>query len=156
MSRRIVSGAEWLATRQAHLKNAQALTRLRDLLAAERRWVSSYGNDFKYNFHVAFSQEQLAQGKVYDTNGLVDGFDELPGRSVFYQDASGLFHTPSSFARGSGNEEVIGALIYLGITPKDRNAQEIIDWVERHDEYEPTDPSRSGQKPGAGAAIAAN
>jgi predicted dithiol-disulfide oxidoreductase (DUF899 family) len=55
MSRRIVSGAEWLAARQAHLKNEKALTRLRDLLAAERRRVSSDGNDFNCNFHVAFS-----------------------------------------------------------------------------------------------------
>jgi len=248
MPPRIVSRAEWLAARQAHLKNEKALTRLRDLVAAERRrlpwvridktyvfdttegkktlaelfgrnsqliihhfmwrwdldqgcvscsleadhaegaivhlehhdvsyvrvsrapiekleayrkrmgwqakWVSSYGSDFNYDFHVSFSQEQLAQGKVYYNYGMVDGFDELPGLSVFYRDASGLFHTYSSYARG--NEEVIGAFIYLDITPKGRNEQEIMDWVKRHDEYAAADPSRSGPKPGAGAATAAN
>lgn len=32
-------------------------------------------------------------------------------------------------------EEVIGAFIYLDITPKGRNEKEIMDWVRRHDEY---------------------
>jgi predicted dithiol-disulfide oxidoreductase (DUF899 family) len=31
---------------------------------------------------------------------------------------------------------VIGAFIYLDITPKGRNEKEIMDWVRRHDEYE--------------------
>jgi predicted dithiol-disulfide oxidoreductase (DUF899 family) len=39
---RIVSRDEWLAARKAHLRNEKALTRMRDLVAAERRalpWV---------------------------------------------------------------------------------------------------------------------
>jgi predicted dithiol-disulfide oxidoreductase (DUF899 family) len=228
MQPRIVSRDEWLAARKAHLKNEKALTRLRDLVAAERRrlpwmkiekdyvfdttegkrtlpelfgansqliihhfmwrwdldqgcascsleadhaegaivhlehhdvsyvrvsrapleklqayrkrmgwsatWVSSYGSDFNYDFGVSFSQEQLAKGKVYYNYGLVEGFDELPGLSVFYKNADGVFHTYSSYARG--NEEVIGTFIYLDITPKGRNEKEIMDWVRRHDEYE--------------------
>ena len=31
---------------------------------------------------------------------------------------------------------MIGAFIYLDITPKGRNESEIMDWVRRHDEYE--------------------
>jgi len=49
-------------------------------------------------------------------------------------------HTYSSYARG--NEEVIGAFIYLDITPKGRNEKEIMDWVKRHDEYDA--PAQSG------------
>ena len=45
-----------------------------------------------------------------------------------------IFHTYSSYARGG--EEVIGAFIYLDLTPKGRNETEIMDWVKRHDEYE--------------------
>jgi predicted dithiol-disulfide oxidoreductase (DUF899 family) len=30
---------------------------------------------------------------------------------------------------------VIGAFIYLDITPKGRNEKEIMDWVKRNDEY---------------------
>jgi predicted dithiol-disulfide oxidoreductase (DUF899 family) len=70
-----------------------------------------------------------------------DGFDELPGLSVFCKDEQGsVFHTYSCCGRG--NEEVIGAFIYLDITPKGRNETEIMDWVKRHDEYE--DPERAG------------
>jgi predicted dithiol-disulfide oxidoreductase (DUF899 family) len=55
-----------------------------------------------------------------------DGFDELPGLSVFYKDERGsVFHTYSSYARG--NEEVNGVFIYLDITPKGRNETEIMD-----------------------------
>jgi predicted dithiol-disulfide oxidoreductase (DUF899 family) len=42
MDHKIVSRDEWLAARKAHLKNEKALTRLRDLVVAERRslpWV---------------------------------------------------------------------------------------------------------------------
>ena len=64
-----------------------------------------------------------------------DGFDELPGLSVFYKDEAGnVYHTYSSYARG--NEEVIGAFIYLDMTPKGRNEKEIMDWVKRNDEYD--------------------
>jgi predicted dithiol-disulfide oxidoreductase (DUF899 family) len=224
----IVSREQWLVARKAHLKNEKALTRMRDLVAAERRrlpwvkidkeyvfdtsegkatlaelfgrnsqliihhfmwrwdldqgcascsleadhaegalvhlahhdvsyvrvsrapiekleayrqrmgwkarWVSSWGSDFNYDFHVSVAKEQLAQGKVYYNYDLVDGFDELPGLSVFYKDAHGLYHTYSSYARG--NEEVIGAFVYLDLTPKGRNETEIMDWVRRHDEYD--------------------
>jgi predicted dithiol-disulfide oxidoreductase (DUF899 family) len=98
-------------------------------------WYSSYGSDFNYDFHVSFTKEALATGKIYYNYAMVeDGFDELPGLSVFYRNEAGeVFHTYSSYARG--NEEAIGTFIYLDITPKGRNEVEIMDWVKRHDEY---------------------
>ena len=42
MQPRIVARDQWLAARKAHLKSEKALTRMRDLVAAERRslpWV---------------------------------------------------------------------------------------------------------------------
>ena len=83
-------------------------------------------------------QEDLAKCRIdYNYNTISDEkylSDELPGLSVFYRDEHGdVFHTYSSYARG--NEEVIGAFIYLDITPKGRNETEIMDWVRRHDEY---------------------
>lgn len=227
---KIVSREEWLKARKAHLKNEKALTRMRDLVSAERRelpwvkveknyvfdtsegkktlaelfgdnsqliihqfmwrwdldqgcescsleadhaegalvhlenhdvsyvrvsraplakletykkrmgwkvkWVSSYANDFNYDYHVSFTQEDLTKGEIYYNYAMTkDGFDELPGLSVFYKDKDGsVFHTYSSYGRG--NEEVIGAFIYLDITPKGRNETEIMDWVKRHDEYD--------------------
>lgn len=233
---KVVSHEDWLVLRKQHLKNEKALTRLRDLVAAERRalpwvkveknyvfetadgpnslaelfgdnsqlivhhfmwrwdldqgcpscsleadhaegalvhlqnhdvsyvrvarapidklldygkrlrwtarWASSYGSSFNYDFHVSFTKEQLAAGKVEYNYGLVDGFDELPGISVFYKDKDGnVFHTYSSFARG--NEEVISAFVYLDMTPKGRNEAEIMDWVKRNDEYEKDSQGRS-------------
>jgi predicted dithiol-disulfide oxidoreductase (DUF899 family) len=226
---KIVSRDEWLTARKAHLKNEKALTRMRDLVATERRslpwvkvekeyvfdttegkqtladlfgdnsqlivhhfmwrhdldqgcascsleadhaegalvhlehhdvsyvrvsraplaklqaykqrlgwnakWVSSYANTFNYDYHVSFTKDQLAKGKVDYNYGMGEGFDELPGLSVFFKDDAGtVFHTYSSYARG--NEEVIGAFIYLDITPKGRNETEIMDWVKRNDEYD--------------------
>ena len=226
---KIVSHAEWLVAREAHLKNEKALTRMRDLVSAERRalpwvrvdkhyvfdttggkktlaqlfgancqlivqhfmwredlgagctgcsfhtdhaegalahlqnhdvsfvvvsraplkeligykkrmgwsaeWASSLGSDFNYDYHVSFTKDELATGEVYYNYRMTkDGFDELPGLSVFAKDDAGnVYHTYSSYARG--NEEVIGALMYLDITPKGRNETEIMDWVKRHDEY---------------------
>ena len=224
----VVSREEWLKARKAHLKNEKALTRMRDLVNAERRtlpwvkvdkeyvfdttegkrtlselfgdnsqliihhfmwrhdldmgcascsleadhaegalvhlenhgvsyvrvsraplakleaykkrlgwkakWVSSADSDFNFDYHVSFTKEELAKAKVNYNYGMVEGFDELPGLSVFCKDKDGIvYHTYSSYARG--NEEVIGAFIYLDITPKGRNEKEIMDWVKRNDEY---------------------
>ena len=105
-------------------------------------WVSSYGSDFNFDHHVSFTEEELARGKVEYNYAMVEGYEELPGLSVFYKDAKGdVFHTYSSYARG--NEEVVGAFIYLDVTPKGRNETEIMDWVRRHDEYEDTGTSGS-------------
>jgi len=227
---KVVSRDEWLAVRKAHLKNEKALTRMRDLVSAERRalpwvkvdkgyvfettdgkkvlaelfgandqliihhfmwrwdlgqgcascsleadhaegaivhlqnhgvtyvrvsraplgelqaykrrmgwtaeWVSSYGSDFNYDYHVSFTKDDLAKGEVYYNYQMSkDGFDELPGLSVFCKNEAGdVFHTYSSYARG--NEEVNAVFIYLDITPMGRNEIEIMDWVKRHDEYD--------------------
>jgi predicted dithiol-disulfide oxidoreductase (DUF899 family) len=114
---------------------------LADLEAYKKRmgWhakrVSSYGSDFNYDYHVSFTKDDLATGKIdYNYAMIEDGFDELPGLSVFTRNEAGeVFHTYSSYARG--NEEVTGAFIYLDITPKGRNETEIMDWVKRRDEY---------------------
>ena len=106
------------------------------------RWASSYGSDFNFDYYVSFTKEQLAAGKVEYNYGLVEGFDELPGISVFCKDADGnVFHTYSSYARG--NEEVIGAFVYLDMTPKGRNETEIMDWAKRNDEYDKDTQGRS-------------
>jgi predicted dithiol-disulfide oxidoreductase (DUF899 family) len=228
---KIVSRDEWIAARKAHLKNEKALTRMRDLVSAERRtlpwvkvektyvfdtpegkctladlfgnnsqlivhhfmwrhdldqgcvscsfeadhaegaivhlenhdvsyvrvsrapldkieayrkrlgwkakWISSLNSDFNFDYHVSFSEDDMRSGELYynyQTIEASEGWDELPGLSVFYKDERGtVFHTYSSYARG--NEEVIGAFIYLDMTPKGRNEKQIMDWVKRNDEY---------------------
>jgi len=101
-------------------------------------WASSHGSDFNFDYHVSFTDDDLAKDKIYYNYTMmnaIEGLNELPGLSVFYKNEAGeIFHTYSSYARG--NEEVIGAFIFLDITPKGRNETEIMEWVKRHDEYE--------------------
>jgi predicted dithiol-disulfide oxidoreductase (DUF899 family) len=89
---------------------------------------------------VSFTKDQLAKGKVYYNYEMTEGFDELPGVSVFYKDDKGdIFHTYSSYGRGG--DILIGAHNYLDLTPKGRNESTIMDWMRRHDEYENADTS---------------
>lgn len=107
-------------------------------------WVSSNGSDFNYDYHVSFSQEQLAQGEVsynFAQIKIAQDDDEQPGLSSFYRDDSGrIFHTYSSYGRGP--EELIGTLMILDRAPKGRNERSTMDFVRRHDEYE--DAPRKG------------
>jgi predicted dithiol-disulfide oxidoreductase (DUF899 family) len=103
------------------------------------KWVSSYASDFNFDYHVSFTPSELAAGKVFYNYQMTDAsIEELSGISVFYKDASGsIFHTYSSYARG--NEEVLGAYMYLDLTPKGRNEtgpnHTLSDWVRHHDKY---------------------
>jgi len=102
-------------------------------------WVSSHESDFNFDYHVSFTPEELATGKVFYNYGMTDAsIEELAGMSVFYKDADGsIFHTYSCYGRG--NEEVLGAYMYLDITPKGRNETgpnfTMGDWVRHHDKY---------------------
>ncbi len=101
-------------------------------------WVSSFGNDFNYDFHVSFTPEQLAAHKAEYNYEIIDpGIEELPGYSVFAKSGTGeVFHTYSAFARAS--EALLGTYALLDMTPKGReeNANgNLSDWVKRHDEY---------------------
>jgi predicted dithiol-disulfide oxidoreductase (DUF899 family) len=103
------------------------------------KWVSSYGSDFNYDFHVSFQDAEVALGKAYYNYEVRDvGIDELSGRSVFYKDSSGdIFHTYSSYGRGG--EMFLGTYHFLDITPKGRDETingNLTDWVRHHDKYE--------------------
>ncbi len=100
------------------------------------KWVSSYANDFNFDYHVSFTAEDKASGKAYYNYETGDYmFDELPGISVFLRDpADGVFHTYSAYARGG--DILLGAYNYLDMTPKGRNETVIMDWIRHHDRYE--------------------
>jgi predicted dithiol-disulfide oxidoreductase (DUF899 family) len=57
----IVSRDAWLAARKAHLKNEKALTRLRDLVAAERRTLPWVKVDQNYVFDTPEGKKALAE-----------------------------------------------------------------------------------------------
>ncbi len=108
-------------------------------------WVSSFGSDFNYDFHVSFTEEQLAQGHgglQFTRTIPADANDELPGLSAFAKATGDVFHTYSSYGRGP--EELIGTLMILDRAPKGRNEKTTMEFVRRHDEYAST---RGGRNP---------
>ena len=65
----VVSREEWLVARKAHLKNEKALTRMRDLVAAERRTLPWVKVDKTYAFEGPHGKRTLAE--------LFDGRSQL-------------------------------------------------------------------------------
>ena len=80
-------------------------------------WYSSYGSDFNYDFQVTLSQpagqfeynyrtmEEFAAGE--DESG------EVPGFSCFLRDGDQVFHTYSTFARGTDTLDSAYSLLDL-------------------------------------------
>lgn len=100
-------------------------------------WVSSFGSDFNFDYHVSFTKEELAAGPVfynYRETPAEQAHDELPGLSSFYRDADGtIYHTYSNYARGG--EEMLGTMMILDCAPLGRNEGSTMDFIKRHDEY---------------------
>jgi predicted dithiol-disulfide oxidoreductase (DUF899 family) len=102
------------------------------------KWVSSYDNDFNFDYHVSFTPKELSEKKAFYNYNLQDTHSpEREGVSVFYKDtADNVFHTYSAYARGIDVLNV--AYHYLDLVPKgrDEDGHEFAQfWVRRHDEY---------------------
>jgi predicted dithiol-disulfide oxidoreductase (DUF899 family) len=101
------------------------------------KWVSSFGSDFNFDYHVSFPEKQVGSEGEYNYTKEEIGSDEMPGASIFYKDPTGtVFHTYSAYARGL--DILIGAYNWLDLTPKGRDEAELpwsMAWVRRHDEY---------------------
>jgi predicted dithiol-disulfide oxidoreductase (DUF899 family) len=103
------------------------------------KWLSSSGTDFNFDYHVSFTKEQQAKGKVeYNYDQIEFPSEEAPGLSVFYKnDAGEIFHTYSSYARGL--DMLVGTYNFLDHTPKGRDEDGLahtMAWVRHHDKYE--------------------
>jgi predicted dithiol-disulfide oxidoreductase (DUF899 family) len=102
------------------------------------KWVSSFGNDFNYDFGVSFTPEQMATGEIsYNYRVEKAESEELSGLSVFYKDDKGdIFHTYSTYGRG--DELLSAAYMYLDLLPKGRDEDELpypSAWWRHHDKY---------------------
>jgi len=113
-------------------------------------WYSSHGSDFNYDFHVTLDDSVVPPEYNYQTPEELNagGHPEFakgdqPGTSVFLRDGDRVFHTYSTFARGS--EPLMSTYNYLDLTPlgrqenweeppgrADTHAQ---GWIRLHDEY---------------------
>jgi len=110
-------------------------------------WVSAHDGDFSYDFRVAFTEADVASGRIdYNFGTIVTDpryIDrDLPGVSVFRKDETGeVFHTYSTYARGL--DMLLGVNHYLDITPEGRNDRAYPNWPRRRDEYDMA-PSMDG------------
>jgi predicted dithiol-disulfide oxidoreductase (DUF899 family) len=120
-------------------------------------WVSSFGSDFNFDYHVSFTPEERSSGKVY-YNYAAGEFpsEEGPGASVFAKDAAGeVFHTYSSYARGL--DILVGAYNFLDLVPKGRDEDGLaspMSWVRHHDRYAEgylVDPAQKHEQPKSSA-----
>jgi predicted dithiol-disulfide oxidoreductase (DUF899 family) len=120
---------------------------LKEILPFKKRmgwavnWVSSHGTGFNQDFHVSFSEEEIARGGVDYNYGKMDfPQTEAPGISVFARDAAGdVYHTYSTFGRGV--EVVMTTYDLLDLVPKGRDEANDDDaygmgWLRHHDRYE--------------------
>jgi predicted dithiol-disulfide oxidoreductase (DUF899 family) len=113
-------------------------------------WYSSYGSDFNYDFHVTIDESVAAVQFNYRDAGelAAAGFDwilkredqpsEQPGVSFFLRDGDQVFHTYSTFARGT--EMLGGAYSVLDLTALGRQEE----WEEpkgRADDPHQANPS---------------
>jgi len=101
-------------------------------------WVSSQGSTFNHDFHVSFTEGEVASGKVnYNYTSQPFGSTEAPGISVFQKDADGsIYHTYSVYGRGV--ELMMGTYRILDLTPKGRDEDDLehsMAWVKYHDSY---------------------
>jgi predicted dithiol-disulfide oxidoreductase (DUF899 family) len=113
-------------------------------------WYSSFGSDFNYDFHVTLDEavapveynyrdkaELVQKGESYFTQG------ESHGLSVFLRDGDRMFHTYSTYARGT--DLLAGTYTYLDLTPLGRQEDweeppgrsdgPFMHWVRHHDRY---------------------
>ncbi|HEX2853407.1 MAG TPA: thioredoxin family protein [Opitutaceae bacterium] len=101
-------------------------------------WVSSHGGDFNYDYHVSFTAEEMARGKVYYNYARTEfPSEEAPGLSVFARTKNGdIYHTYSTYSRGL--DALIGTYTLLDLVPKgrDEDSETTMSWVRFHDRYD--------------------
>ncbi|MGZ6545619.1 MAG: DUF899 domain-containing protein [Actinomycetota bacterium] len=102
-------------------------------------WVSSFGSDFNFDYHVSFIPEERANGTAFYNYAEMDpGPADREGVSAFIKDDAGsVFHTYSCYARGI--DILNGAYNFLDLMPMGRDEDALSDsqdWVRHHDRYD--------------------
>jgi len=109
-------------------------------LAAYRRargwtipWYSSNGSDFNYDFHVTLDESVAPIELNYRTRAEIEASPsvqwalraeqplEVPGISWFLRDGEAVFHTNTTYARGT--ENLAGAYTWLDLTALGRQEE---------------------------------
>jgi predicted dithiol-disulfide oxidoreductase (DUF899 family) len=93
-------------------------------------WYSSFGSDFNYDFHVSidasvapvmFNYRDETELQDAGLAWILDGPSEQPGVSCFLRDGHAIYHTYSTFGRGT--EHLGGAYSILDITALGRQEE---------------------------------
>jgi predicted dithiol-disulfide oxidoreductase (DUF899 family) len=103
-------------------------------------WLSSFGSDFNYDFHVTLdpakgSTEYNYEDISRDKPGY-GGAGERPGLSVFLREDKNIFHAYSTYQRGL--DILIGTYNFLDLTPlgrQEEGSKHGMSWVRHHDKY---------------------
>jgi predicted dithiol-disulfide oxidoreductase (DUF899 family) len=120
----------------------EEIERLKRKMGWDFTWVSSYRNEFNFDFNVSFTDSEIALGRGYYNFREVDvnpGMIDLSGDSVFIKDEAGeMFHTYSTYGRGG--EQFLGIYGYLDVMPNGRAENgpyhSLPDWARPHNMYE--------------------
>jgi len=101
------------------------------------KWVSSFNNDFNFDYHVSFTPKEMKSGSVfYNYAKSKMGIDEREGVSAFYKDKHGdVFHTYSSHARGIDMLNTTYHFLDLTAKGRDEDPEDPQSWVRFHDKY---------------------
>lgn len=87
-------------------------------------WVSSYGSDFNYDYHVTLDEAvappeyNYRSAAEHERLGTSSNRGEQPGFSVFLRDGEEIYHTYSTFARG--DDHLSSTTMFLDLTPLGR------------------------------------
>jgi predicted dithiol-disulfide oxidoreductase (DUF899 family) len=101
-------------------------------------WVSSLGSNFKYDFGVAFTDEQQRNGAEYNFRHVDRVAPQREGMSAFALNDGVVYHSYSTYDRGT--EQLMGTYRMLDLAPLGRNEEGPASWWQRHDEYEQAAP----------------
>ena len=111
-------------------------------------WYSSFGSDFNYDFNVTLDQDVAPVEYNYRSHSELgpewQGWSgELHGISAFLRRGDRIFHTYSSYARGT--DVVVGTYNWLDLTargrqedweqPPGRSDSPLMGWLRHHDQY---------------------
>lgn len=91
-------------------------------------WVSSFGSDFNYDFHVTLDEDVAPVEYNYKDKATLEKEGRLtltkgekPGLSTFYREDQDIYHTYSTYARGL--EALLGTYKLLDMSPLGRQEE---------------------------------
>ena len=99
-------------------------------------WYSSESSTFNYDFNVSFTPEQQERGFTYNFAPGEHSDDEKHGLSAFVKEGDAIYHTYSTYARGT--DSFNAAYQLLDLAPRGRDEDGLpwtMAWLRRHDEY---------------------